>query len=407
VRRSLLDHDEDPEVRRALGLLTIGRLTSNSGYRFAPPFLAVIAGDLDVSLATLGAVVAVSELAGLAAPAIGRLADRLDRRHALIGGLLGVAAGSALAGAAPHPVVLAVALFALGWCKILFDAALLGWLADRVPYERRARVIALNETSWALSMLVGVPVMGLVTAAASWRWGFAAGALAMVLLAMMIARRVLPDPHRAARHRAVRHPDVGRQEATGRAALTRSGWGLVASLGAMMAAVQAVTVTFGSWLEERHGLGVVALAGVTLGLGVVELSGALSVARVTDRWGKRRSVLVGTAIMIPAAVLLAVGGDVLLLGMIALLAFIAGFEFAMVASVSLSTQLVPGRPAAGFGLMIGAGTLGRVAASYVATVLYEQAGMWLPAIVAAALVAVTTIGVARSRAVTEVVPEPR
>ena len=402
VRRSLLDHDEDPEVRRALGLLTVGRLTSNSGYRFAPPFLAVIAGDLDVSLATLGAVVAVSELAGLAAPAIGRLADRLDRRHALIGGLLGVAAGSALAGAAPHPVVLAVALFALGWCKILFDAALLGWLADRVPYERRARVIALNETSWALSMLVGVPVMGLVTAAASWRWGFAIGALAMVLLAMMIARRVLPDPHRAARHR-----DAGRQESTGRAALTRSGWGLVASLGAMMAAVQAVTVTFGSWLEERHGLGVVALAGVTLGLGVVELSGALSVARVTDRWGKRRSVLVGTAVMIPAAALLAVGGDVLLLGMIALLAFIAGFEFAMVASVSLSTQLVPGQPAAGFGLMIGAGTLGRVAASYVATVLYEQAGMWLPAIVASALVAVTTIGVARSRAVTEVVPQPR
>lgn len=374
----------------------MARTCANSGFRFAPPFLAIIAGDLDVSLATLGAVLAVSELAGLAAPAIGRLADRLDRRHALVGGLLGVTAGASLAGAAPNPVVLAVALFVLGWFKILFDASLIGWLADRVPYERRARVIALNETSWALAMLVGVPIMGLVTAAASWRWGYASGALAMVVLAVMIARRLSPDGHRVARA-LERQQD----QATGRPRLTRPGWMLVVSLGAMMAAVQAITVTFGSWLDERHGFGVIALAAVTLSLGVVELIASLSVARVTDRWGKGRSVVAGTAVMIPAAALLAVGGDVLLVGMVALLAFIAAFEFAMVASVSLSTQLVPGRPAAGFGLMIGAGTLGRVAASYVATVLYEGAGMWLPSLVAAALVALTTLGVLRYLAITD------
>lgn len=389
MARSLLDPRDPPEVRSALWPLTVARLTANSGYRFAPPFLAIMASDLDVSLATLGLVLAISELAGLAGPAIGRLADRLDRRRALVGGLLGVALAAAIAGAGGHPAVLAVALLALGWCKILFDVSLVGWLSDRVPYGRRARVIGLTETSWALAMLVGVPVMGLVTAAASWRWGYATGAAAMVALAVVIARRVRPDTHHDSRS------EVHHHEGRTRARLSATGWLLVVSLGAMMAATQTVTVTFGSWLEDRHGFGAIALAGVVLAMGVVELGASLSVARFTDRWGKAKSVLWGTTIMIPATVVLAIGGGVLPVGVLALLVFIAGFEFAMVASISLSTELVPGRPAAGFGIMIGAGTLGRVVASLVATLLYEQAGMWLPTITATVMVVATVAGISR------------
>lgn len=396
------DNPRDPtDLRGALGVLTAARLTANSGYRFAPPFLAIIASDLDVTLATLGAVLAISELAGLAGPAIGRLAERLDRRRALIGGLLGVAGAAAGAGAGGHPAILAVALLVLGWCKILFDVSLVGWLSDRVPYGRRARAIGLTETSWALAMLVGVPIMGLVTAAASWRWGYATGAAAMVALALVIAQRVGVDDHRAARlasHAAQQGP---------RPSLSGDGWLLVISLGAMMAATQAVTVTFGSWLQDRHGFGAAALAVVVLGLGVAELGASLMVMRVTDRWGKARSVLVGTAIMIPATLLLAVGGGVLPIGLAALLIFIAGFEFAMVASISLSTELVPGRPAAGFGLMIGAGTMGRVVASFMATVLYERAGMWLPSLASTALISATVIGVARYMHITRLTTADR
>lgn len=383
------DGRDPSEVRSALWVLTTARLTANSGYRFAPPFLAVIASDLGVSLATVGAVLAVSELAGLAGPAIGRLADRLDRRRALIAGLGGVAVASAAAGAGGHPAVLAVALLVLGWCKILFDVSLVGWLSDRVPYGRRARVIGLTETSWAASMLVGVPVMGLVTAAASWRWGYATAALAMVGLAVVIARRIAPAPrttpwpHRQGPHRSPR----GRLDA--------NGWLLVVSLGVMMAATQTVIVTFGSWLEDRHGFGVVALAAVVLSMGVVELAASLSVARFTDRWGKARSVLWGTALMVPAAAALALGGALLPVGLVALLVFIASFEFAMVASISLATELVPGQPAAGFGIMIGAGTLGRVVASLLATVLYQQAGMWLPSLFATVMTVATVVGVTR------------
>lgn len=389
MARSPVDSRDTPEVRSALWVLTTARLTANSGYRFAPPFLAVIASDLEVSLATVGAVLAVSELAGLAGPAIGRLADRLDRRRALIGGLLGVAVAAAVAGAGGHAVVLAVALLVLGWCKILFDVSLVGWLSDRVPYGRRARVIGLTETSWAAAMLVGVPIMGLVTAAASWRWGYATASVAMVALAAVIARRITPVPQGAT---SAATPGTPRPL---RGRLDSNGWLLVVSLGAMMAATQTVIVTFGSWLEDRHGFGVVALAAVVLAMGVVELGASLSVARFTDRWGKGRSVLWGTALMVPATAALAVGGGLLPVGLVALLVFIAGFEFAMVASISLATELVPGQPAAGFGIMIGAGTLGRVVASFLATLLYQQAGMWLPSMVATVMTVATVVGVAR------------
>jgi MFS transporter, DHA1 family, inner membrane transport protein len=389
ARGTFLHSDDPPEVRSALWTLTAARLTANSGYRFAPPFLAIMASDLEVSLATLGAVLAISELAGLAGPAIGRLADRLDRRRALVIGLLGVAGSAALAGAGGHPVVLALALLALGCFKILFDVSLVGWLSDRVPYGRRARVIALTETSWALAMLMGVPVMGLVTAAASWRWGYATGAVAMVMLAAVIARRITPDEHH--HDRRTSHRDDGPR----RTPLTSAAWLLVISLGVMMAATQTVTVTFGSWLQDRHGFDAIALAAVVLTMGVAELGASLAVARFTDRWGKGRSVLWGTALMIPATLVLAMGGGVLPLGIAALLVFIASFEFAMVASISLATELVPGQPAAGFGIMIGAGTLGRVAASFVATLLYQQAGMWLPSLVAAAMAVITVGGIAR------------
>lgn len=385
-----VDPTYTPEVRRALGLLTLARLTANSGYRFAPPFLAVIASDLDVSLSTLGAVLAVSELAGLAGGRLGRLSDRLDRRRTMIAALVSVAAAAALAGAAPHPILLAAALWWLVWSKILFDVTLAGWLSDRIPYARRASAIGLTETSWALSMLVGVPLMGLVTAMASWRLGFATAAVAILGLAMLIARRFEPDHHRAERLAA--HHDQGSGPGLDRGARI-----LVGGLAGLMAASQAVTVTFGGWLEDRHGFGEIAIAAVVVGLGVVELVASLSVARITDRIGKSRSVLAGVAVMIPGALVLAVGSAHPVIGLLGLLAAIAGFEFAVVASISLSTDLVPGRPAAGLGAMIGMGTLGRALASVVATRLYEWEGMWAPSVLTAALGLVTVVGVTSSR----------
>ncbi len=44
----LLDDSFEPEIRRNISIVTLGRLVANACYRFAPPFLAIIAKDFNV-----------------------------------------------------------------------------------------------------------------------------------------------------------------------------------------------------------------------------------------------------------------------------------------------------------------------------------------------------------------------
>lgn len=371
----LLDPDDPVEVGEHLARLTFARLTANSAYRFAAPFLATIAAGLDVGLAAVGVALAVSELGGLAAPALGRWADRLPRRAAMTGALLGVAGGAALAGVSPNVAGLAAGLLGVSLSKIVFDVSLAGWVADRIPYQRRARALGLTETSWAGSMLVGVPLMGLVAAAASWRWSYAVVALALVVVAARLQRRLPAAPGHVAGH------GVGR----GPRAPLGTGWLVVGAAICLMASSQCLFVVYGPWLADRFGFGEVAISAVSVVLGLGELAAALGTSRFTDRLGKARAVRFGTIVMLPAALVLAVGEGLLAVGLVALVAFIVGFEFAIVSMIPLGTELVPGRPAAGLGVVIGAGTLGRAAMAVPATAGFDATGIWLPALAAALL----------------------
>jgi predicted MFS family arabinose efflux permease len=388
-----LDLSYPADVRASLGLLTAARLGANSIYRFAPPFLAVIAADLDVSLATLGLVLAVSELLGLLGPAIGSVSERLPRRAAMVAGLAGVAGGAVLAGAGPGPVLLTVGLVAVGLAKMLFDVSLIGWVSERVPYGQRGRAIGLTETAWAGGLLVGVPLMGLVSAAASWRWAYVAAALGLLALALALVRRLPHQPAPAAT--GLTPADGGRIEASRRR--LGAGWLLVLAMGLLLAGSQAIVVVFGPWLEDRHGVGVLGLAAVVVVLGAAELVASLATASRADRLGKAKAMALGLAAMVPTALALVVGGGLLAVGLVALVVFMAGFEFAIVSSIPMSTELVPGAPAAGMGLSIGAGTLGRAAVSVPATAGYEHWGLWFPAVLAAGLSACSLLAVAAYR----------
>ena len=129
----VLDDSYPPVVRRGVATLTAARLATNAVYRFAPPFLATIARGLDVDLADLGVALAVTELAGLASPLVGRSIDRLPRRPAMVGGLVGIALGSLIVAASSGIVLFTVGLLVLGLTKVVFDVALISWTADHVP----------------------------------------------------------------------------------------------------------------------------------------------------------------------------------------------------------------------------------------------------------------------------------
>lgn len=379
-----LDRSFAPEVRANVTAVTLGRLTGNAAYRFSGPFLGAIARGMHVTLGQIGVAVAVGETSGLLSPLTGRLVDRLAPRRAMWWGLVGVAAGASAAGSAPNLVAFAAGLFLLGWAKSVYDIGLGAWIAGHVAYERRSRVVGLTETSWALGLLVGVSLMGLITGVASPRWAYAAAAVVVVVMAGVLRHR-LPEDHTAeARPVGVR---IGR--------ISRSGMVVVGGMMLLAAGAQALFVTFGSWLQDQHGFSSTTLAVVTFGLGAAELAASLTSAHRTDAWGKERSVAVGAAAMVPAALALAAAQRVLPLGLAAVVVAIVMFEFAIVSGIALASELVPGSAARGLAWVVSATTLGRALVAIPATKLYQHLGIDGPAVLTAALAAGAVVAFAR------------
>lgn len=379
-----LDRSFAPEVRANVTAVTLGRLTGNAAYRFSGPFLGAIARGMHVTLGQIGVAVAVGETSGLLSPLTGRLVDRLAPRRAMWWGLVGVAAGASAAGSASNLVAFAAGLFLLGWAKSVYDIGLGAWIAGHVVYERRSRVVGLTETSWALGLLVGVSLMGLITGVASPRWAYAAAAVVVVVMAGVLRHR-LPEDHTAeARPVGVR---IGR--------ISRSGMVVVGGMMLLAAGAQALFVTFGSWLQDQHGFSSTTLAVVTFGLGAAELAASLTSAHRTDAWGKERSVAVGAAAMVPAALALAAAQRVLPLGLAAVVVAIVMFEFAIVSGIALASELVPGSAARGLAWVVSATTLGRALVAIPATRLYQHLGIDGPAVLTAVLAAGAVVAFAR------------
>jgi predicted MFS family arabinose efflux permease len=221
--------------------------------------------------------------------------------------------------------------------------------------------------------LLGVTVMGLVTAATNWRVGYGLGAAAVLAMAGLIARSIEPDSGAHTRaDRVARAPVQVREVAV-----------LIIAMFCLMASSQALFVTFGSWLDDSFDFTPVMLSAVAFGLGFGELFASITSSRRTDQWGKERSAAAGAALMVPAGIGLAVWHDHLAIALPLLILAIGAFEFAIVSAIPLGTAAVPGSPARGMALMFGAGTFGRAIASVPATRLYERYGMVWPGILCA------------------------
>ena len=401
----LLDESYDRAVRDNLVPLTATRIVANTAYRFAPPFIAIIAGaeqGFDVSIARVGLVISISELAGFLAPLLGTFVDRVARRTAMAVGLAGSLVGILLMAIAPNLVVLCVGLTLLNLLKSCFDLGMAAWIADRVPYDRRGRVVGLTETSWALSLLVGVSLLGLVTAVSTWRVACVIGAVAIAACATWLDSSLRRSGDTVSGGTAATGvatsgdaspagtPTSGAQTSGARAARA---WLVPLSMFGLMGASQCLFVTFGAWLADDFDFGASRIAAVGFALGAGELLSSVSSARYTDRIGKERSVALGALLMIPAAIVLAGFDSLLAVGLIGLAVFIVGFEYAVVSMLPIATSLFAGAPGKGFGLVIGAGTFGRGVLTFVATSLYESAGIAGAALAGAVCAALSAVAI--------------
>ena len=371
--RRFIDDDNSPVVLRNVDRLAWGRLVSNACYRFAPPFVAVIARGLDVTVGQLGIALMVGEFAGLLSPVIGRRIDRSNRLAGMTFGMSALFVGVVGAAVSPNIIVFTVAMFVLSASKVVFDTALIVWVNDHVPYERRGQVVGVIETSWALGLFIGVSAMGLVTALTNWRIGFGLGALMMSVTGTLILRRL---PHHEAHAPASEHVS---------ARIPRNGWLVVAAFFMLLGAAQTIGIVFGPWFEDNFGFSSGAIVAVVVSMGFVELVGSIGSSRVVDRWGKENAVRRGTILMFATCVVMAFGRDTSFIAVPMVVVFFLGFEFGIVCLLPVAANIIPGASGVGLGTAVGAGTFGRAVMSSIATNLYDTVGPVGPALLGAVM----------------------
>ena len=377
------DRGLDPEVRRALIPLVASRFTSNLSLRFVYPFLPAIARGLGISLEAAGIAVSIRELSGVLGPQVGRVADRGRSRALMLASLAVVALGTAFGGLSTGVVIFTITMTVVALAQMGFMISSATWLSERVSYARRGAVFGLTELSWAGAFLAGVPVLGVLIDRFDWRMPFfVVGALTAVL-AVAVGWTVAADiPHLpgAPRPAGRRHPGA---------------MSVYVMVGLISIAVQFVIVVYGAWFEDAFGFSVTAVGLATIIVGSSEFVGSGATAVLTDRWGKRRSILVGLAVMAPAAGLLGTVGDRAGLGLLLLALMLVGFEFAFVSSLPLVAELDTGARGASLGKGAAVATVARAVGSLIGAVTYSRSGIALTGAITAIVTVIAAIVILR------------
>ncbi|MBN2387596.1 MAG: MFS transporter [Anaerolineales bacterium] len=359
------------QLRLQLLSFTLIRTILNSLHRMVYPFLAVLGRGVGVDIAAMSYALTARSLVGTLGPFTAVLSDRLGRRFGMLLGIGLFSLGAAVVVFWPvfPGLVVAILLSTLG--KYVFDPSMLAYLGDRVPYERRGRTIAITEFSWSLAFILGVPLIGFLIARNGWMAPFPLmailGSLIFAGLFWLLPKEEADRPT----GKTAGWKGNFRLVLTSLPALTGLAVGLFSS-----AANEVVNLIFGVWLEESFGLQIAALGAASAVIGLSELGGEGLVAAFVDRLGKPRAINLGLSLNSLAALALPWLGRSEAGALVGLFCFYITFEFALVSTLPLMSEILPGARATLMAFNVAALSLGRGLGAFVGPWLYG-AGFWL------------------------------
>ena len=360
---------ERDELGRALVAVLVARTAINGALRVAYPFLPAIARGLDVSLGTLGAVIAVRNLGGLAAPLGAWVAERRGRRLPMIVAVLAVAAGCFLTASAPWFWLAAVGIAVVGLAKPLFDVPMQAWFGDRASAGERGRVYGITELTWPLGIVIAVPASGLLIERYGWQVPFVLAGVLTTVGAGFVWRLIRSDrPERRAARPLT---------------MTRERLRLLGAVALFSLSSESIFVVYGEWLETTVGLSVAAIGLFTTVVVAGEAAGEGTVALVADRIGLRRMTLTGLAVSAVMYLLLGFAGGSVLSAALVVFLWVTSFELTVVAAIPLASGLAPESRDRLLSLLAVAIALGRAAGALASPALFVAGGMALSGLAAA------------------------
>ena len=313
------------------------RILLNTARRFIYPFAPTFSRGLGVPLTAITSLIAVNQATSVIGLFFGPVSDRIGYRVMMLCSLGMLALGMLAAGIVPVYGMVLIALFLAGLGKSIFDPAIQAFVGERVAYHRRGQAIGFLEISWAGSSLIGIPLMAFLITTQGWRASFIVlGFLA--LAGGVVLGFLLPKD---------------RQQAAGGmrpGALLGAHKSLLKNRAAMGALVFAFFfngandiffVVYGAWLEKAFDISVMALGAGTAVIGVAELFGEGLTASLSDRLGLKKSVMAGAGITILNYAMIPLYGHSLTLAFTGIFFLFLTFEFTIVTSIALYTEILP------------------------------------------------------------------
>jgi predicted MFS family arabinose efflux permease len=144
-------------------------------------------------------------------------------------------------------------------------------------------------------------------------------------------------------------------------------------------------VVYGAWFEQAFQVSLVTLGFSTVAIGAAELCGESMTAIFADRLGLKRAIILGIVLAIACYFLLPVIGNTFPLAMIGMSLVFLTFEFTMVSSFSLSTELMPEARATMMAGFYASSGVGRMIGVLIGAILWQAGGITAVAWTAASL----------------------
>ena len=356
----------------------------NTLIRMVYPFLPVFGRGLGVDLYLLSYGLTLRSAAGIFGPFLASVGDSRGRKAGMLFGVALFTAGAGILVIWPtYPAFVAMLILSI-MANLVFIPSMQAFLGDRVSYERRGLVLALTEFGWSLAFILCVPAIGFLIARNGWQspfiWLAGLGLVSLVVLYWLLPGD-RPQPGQA--NHLWRNL---REVFTYKPALA----GLLVGL-CLAGGNELINLIFGVWLEDTFQVKIAALAAASLVIGLSELVGEGLVTAFVDWLGKRRSVVIGLISNGVAALALLFLGRSLLGALVGLFFIYLTFEFTIVSSLPLMTEVFPAARATFMAMFFASTALGRSLGSLAAPYLYAFGRSWetVPPLLVIVLCAIT------------------
>jgi len=350
-----------------IGVVFLARFIMDISTRMLFPFIPQISAGLGLTIVGFGWLLFVRAIVSVAGPVFGMWSDRYGRRQMMAIALL-LQAISVVGLAISWQWWATIPTILSGLSVAAFIPAQQAYISDQVPYQKRGRALASVEFAWSSSAVITLPIIGWMIDLFGWHTPF----LALSLLSLMGALVVWWQlPPAAERHQ------TGLSWSQTRGILLR-GNVMATVIVAMLVfvAAQAYLTIWGIWLTEDFKFDAVTIGLVATGIGIAELIGAGLASLFIDRIGKKRGSLLALLALIAAFLMLPFTQNSAALAVTALVAMGTIFEFTIVSFIPLYSEQVPEARGTVLSLVFLGIGLGSAIGTPVATISWEQLGLW-------------------------------